>query len=73
MLVLGVQGLCLNTTSAAVRVAAFQALVRLVPRLDQAEGVGMLAATAQASSGRTALLAVPCLLAVSYQSTTAGA
>jgi hypothetical protein len=41
------QNLCLITTSAAVRVGAFQAMGKLVPRVDQAEAAGMLAVMAQ--------------------------
>ncbi len=39
--------LCLNTTSAAVRVGAFSAMGRLVGRMDQAEAAAMLAVMAQ--------------------------
>lgn len=45
-----VQGLCLNTTSAAVRVGAFTAMGKLVGRLDQAEAAGMLGVMAQVTS-----------------------
>ncbi len=41
------QSLCLNTTSAAVRVGAFQAMGKLVGRVDEAEAVGMLGVMAQ--------------------------
>ncbi|GAB4813447.1 hypothetical protein N2152v2_000493 [Parachlorella kessleri] len=59
-----VLSLCLNTTSAAVRVGAFQALVRLVPRLDQAEGVGMLGATAQVTAVDKTPATTMCALAL---------
>lgn len=42
-----VHALCLNTTSAGVRVGAFTAMGRLVGRLDQPEAAAMLGIVAQ--------------------------
>jgi hypothetical protein len=47
-----VRAACLGTTSAAVRVAAFAAMGRLVPRLDAVEAEATLESMAQASIAR---------------------